>query len=415
MAREKITAAPEFMRELNKALILNLVRQQREIFRADIARRTRLSRSTVSTIVSELIDEGWLSESGPGKSRGGRRPIILTFNNQAGYVLGIGVGATHLMALVTDLDAQIVAEIERPFSAAAGPEVGLPAIVEIGRDALSRAGIDSTQLIGAGVGVPGPLDYKRGTIVAPPIMPGWHETPVRDQLRAVFETPVYLNNDANLGALGERHYGAGQNVDNLAFIKVATGIGCGIIIDGQIYHGQTGAAGEIGHLTIDEDGPPCKCGSYGCLEAMAGGQAIAQRAELAIQAGRPTLLRELSTNGKLTAKDVDRAARKGDTLSQQLYQDAGRLIGIAVADLINLLNPGLVIIGGGVAQAGELMLESLRETACQRSIRATIGNIEIVQSALGRRSTALGAVALVLEETFRNPAKDLISRKSNSS
>jgi glucokinase-like ROK family protein len=396
------------MRELNKALILNLVRQSREISRTDIARRTRLSRSTVSTIVSELIDEGWLIESGPGKSRGGRRPIILTFNYQAGYALGIGVGATHVIALVTDLEARIAAEIERPFVAADGPEVGLPAIVEIGRDALSQAGVDTSQLLGAGVGVPGPLDRKRGTIVAPPIMPGWHETPVRDRLREAFGTPVYLNNDANLGALGERHYGAGQNVDNLAYIKVATGIGCGIIIDGQIYHGQTGAAGEIGHLTIDEDGPPCKCGSYGCLEAMAGGQAIAQRAELALQAGRPTMLRELSMNGKLTAKDIDHAARKGDALSRQLYQDAGRLIGIAVADLINLLNPGRVIIGGGVSQAGELMLEPLRETACQRSMRATIGSIDIVQSALGRNSTALGAVALVLEETFRSPAEDLI-------
>jgi glucokinase-like ROK family protein len=323
-------------------------------------------------------------------------------------VLGIGVGATHLIALVTDLDAQVAAEIERPFSAAAGPDTGLPAIEEIGRDVLTQARVDSSQLIGAGVGVPGPLDYRRGTIVAPPIMPGWHETPVRDRLRETFGTPVYLNNDANLGALGESHYGAGQNVDNLAYIKVATGIGCGIIIDGQIYHGQTGAAGEIGHLTIDEDGPPCKCGSYGCLEAMAGGQAIAQRAELAIQAGRPTMLREFSTNGKLTAENVNHAARQGDALSQQLYQDAGRLIGIAVADLINLLNPGRVIIGGGVAQAGELMLETLRETACKRSIRATMADVEIVQAALGRRSTALGAVALVLEETFRNPAEDLI-------
>jgi glucokinase-like ROK family protein len=396
------------MRELNKALVLNLVRQERTLSRSDIARQTHLSRSTVSAIVNELIDEGWLVESGTGKSRGGRRPIILTVNYQAGYVLGIGAGATHLLALVTDLDAQILAEIERPFDAADGPVVGLPAMVSIGRDALGEAGVDASQLIGIGVGVPGPLDHMRGVIVAPPIMPGWGDIPVRDHLQSALGAPVYLDNDANLGALGEKHYGSGQEMDNLAYIKVATGIGCGIIIDGQIYHGQTGAAGEIGHVTIDENGPPCKCGSYGCLEAMAGGPAIARRAMMAIQAGQPTTLKETSANGKLTAQDVDRAAREGDALSQQLYRDAGRLIGIAVADVINLLNPGRVVIGGGVSRAGELILKSLRETACQRSMRAAIGSTDIVQSSLGRRSTAMGAVALVLEETFRSPAEDLI-------
>jgi glucokinase-like ROK family protein len=396
------------MRELNKALVLNLARQERTISRTDIARRTRLSRSTVSIIVNELIDEGWLLESGTGQSRGGRRPILLTFNGQAGYVLGIGAGATHLLALVTDLDAQIMAEIERPFDAADGPELGLSAIAGIGRDVLAQAGVDVSQLIGIGVGVPGPLDHERGIIVAPPIMPGWSQVPVRDRLGQMLGAPVHLDNDANLAALGEQHYGAGQGMDNLAYIKVATGIGCGIIINGQIYHGQTGAAGEIGHITIDENGPPCKCGSYGCLEAMASGGAIARRAAMAIQAGQPTILKEIGVNGNLTAKDIDRAAREGDSLSRQLYRDAGRLIGIAVADVINLLNPGRVIIGGGVSQAGELMLESLRETACQRSMRAAIGNTDIVQSTLGRRSTALGAVALVIEETFRSPAKDLI-------
>lgn len=409
MAIKKLAVAPEFMRELNKALILNLVRQERTLSRTDIARRTRLSRSTVSTIVSELIEEGWVAECGTGKSRGGRRPILLAFNYQAGYVLGIGAGATHLLALVTDLDAKILAQIERPFDAAEGPQTGLPAIASIGQDCLDQAGIEASQLIGVGVGVPGPLDFQKGTIVAPPIMPGWSGIPVREQLQEALKAPVYLDNDANLGALGERHYGAGRGLDNLAYIKIATGVGCGLIIDGTIYHGQSGAAGEIGHVTIDEEGPPCKCGSYGCLEAMVGGPAIAQRAMMAIEAGQPTILAESISNGRLTAQDVDRAARQGDQLSQQLFRTAGRLVGIAVADVINLLNPGRVIIGGGVSQAGELILESLRETANQRSMRAAIGSADIVQAQLGRLSTALGAVALVLEETFRSPARDFLS------
>jgi glucokinase-like ROK family protein len=403
----KSVIAPKFVREQNKVLVLNLVRQEGSISRADIARRTRLSRSTVSAIVNELMGEGWLIESGTGKSRGGRRPILLTFNYQAGYVLGIDAGATHLLALVTDLGAQILAEIERPFDVADGPEAGLLEIARIGRDALAQAGVDAPLLMGIGASVPGPLDHSRGTIVSPPIMPGWSNAPVRDHLHQAFGVPVYLDNDANLGALGELGFGAGKGFENLAYIKVATGIGCGIVVGGQIYHGQTGAAGEIGHITIDEDGPPCKCGSYGCLEAMAGGPAIAQRAMMAIRAGQPTTLRESASNGRLTAREVALAGSEGDPLSRQLYRDAGRLLGIAVADVINLLNPGRVIIGGGVSQAGELILKSLRETAHERSVRAAITSTDIVQAALGRRSTALGAVALVLEETFSSPVEGL--------
>lgn len=397
------------MRELNKALVLNVVRQERTISRADIAQRTHLSRTTVSTIVSQLIDEGWLIEIGTGQSKGGRRPILLSLDYGAGYVMGIGAGATHLIALVTDLDAHVLAEAERPFATAEGPETGIAAIVSIGQEVLTQSGVDPSHLVGVGVGVPGPVDHGRGATISPPIMPGWSGVPVRDRLKQQFHgVPVYLENDANLGALGELHYGAGQDIDNLAFIKVATGVGCGIIIGGQIYHGHTGAAGEIGHITIDEDGPPCKCGSYGCLEAMVGGMAIARRALTALQAGRQTTLAQTSLGNGLTARDVSRAAAEGDSLSRQLLWDAGRLLGIAVADLINLLNPARVIIGGGVSQAGELILNPLRETAQQRSMRAAIGGTDIVQASLGRRSTALGAVALVLEETFRSPAHDLV-------
>lgn len=410
MAKNKTVVVPEFMRELNKALVLNVVRQERTISRTDIAQRTQLSRSTISTITSELIKEGWLRESGMGESRGGRRPILLTFNYRAGFILGIGVGATHLLALVTDLDAQIKAEIERPFKVADGSEVGLAAIAGIGRDVLAEAGVKASQLIGVGVGVPGPLDYAEGKPVAPPLMPGWNGVPVRAHLQDALEALVFLDNDANLGALGELQYGAGKGIDNLAYVKVATGIGCGIIIDGQIYHGQTGSAGEIGHVTIDENGPPCTCGSYGCLEAMAGGPAIARRAERAIMVGQSTSLKEIAAARPLNAKDVEEAARAGDGLSLQLYQDAGRFIGIAVADLVNLLNPGRVLIGGGVSRAGELILESMRQTAAQRSMRAAINSTVILQAALGRRATALGAVALVLQETFRSPAEDLIRK-----
>jgi len=396
----------ELIRGPNKATVLNLVRQAQSISRTQIARQTGLSRSAVSTIVAELLEAGWIVECGSGKSSGGRRPILLAHRPQAGYVLGLDVGASHLSALVTDLDAHVLAEVRRAFDVSRGPGVGLPAIASIGEDVLAQGDVDRQQLLAVGIAVPGPLDYQRGTVIAPPIMPGWDGFPIRSHLEVRFGVPVYLDNDANLGALGELRYGAGRGLQNLAFIKVATGIGCGIVIDGRIYHGQTGAAGEIGHVVVDPDGPPCTCGGFGCLEAMAGGPAIAARAGLAIQAGQSTILRTGQANGNLSARDVAEAARRGDPLSRQLFADAGRLIGLAAADVINLLNPGRLIIGGGVSQAGDLILETLRETVDRRTVRAAIENVDVVQSELGVRSTALGAVALALQETFKSSAVD---------
>jgi len=388
---------------MNKASIFDAVRVNQDgISRADVARVTELSRATVSAIVEELLEANIVREARVGASRGGRRPTILELNPTAGLVLGIDIGATHLFVSAANLRGDILGERECKFEIALGPDHCLTKVDEAVRGALAQIGAELETVTSFAIGVPGPVVAKLGMVVAPPIMPGWDGFPIQDRLRAMWNRPVFVDNDADLGALGEWTYGAGKGESNLAYIKLGTGIGCGILIDGQIYRGVLGTAGEIGHVTISEDGPPCTCGNYGCLEAMAGGRAIAQRAQLAIKAGQRTALASLNHIQEITAYDVAIAAQNGDAVSQQLLSDAGRHIGSALASLINLLNPGLVLIGGGVAGAGEYLLNPIQSAVQERSMRASFQAARVEIAALGSKSTVLGAISLALTHAFKS-------------
>lgn len=412
---ENATADLGLMRELNTHIILNLIRQEGSISRAEIAKRTQLSRSTVSNIITELLEQRVVAEAGTSPSRVGRRPIMVNFNYQAGYVVGVDLGANHLLTLVTDLEGTVLAEHEQPVSVAAGPDAVLPAIIEAVHAIVRQSKVDMTQVIGVGVGVPGPLDNLRGTLVMPPIMPGWHNFKFQTSLEERIDKPIYIDNDANLGAIGERWRGAGQGCDHLAYIKIGTGIGCGLVIDGQIYRGFAGSAGEIGHMSIEEDGPICTCGNYGCLESLAGGQAIARAAWAASNRAHALGAPVGAQNGshryaphppfaEFGVEQVVRAALDGDEVSIEVLAMAGRRIGVAIANLINLFNPGLVIIGGGVSHAGDLLLEPIRQTVARRVLPVAMQYTRIVQARLGREAIGIGAATLVLQQSFKSPA-----------
>ncbi len=397
----KTVPSANIIRRLNKAAIFNAVRDnQNGISRADVARVTELSRATVSAIVEELINAGLVREARIGASRGGRRPTILELNPDARRVVGVDIGATHLIVAVADFTGRTLAECELPFDIAAGPTAGLEQASLAVERMLQKAGCSWNDIATVAVGVPGPVVTKLGMVVAPPIMPGWDGFPIRQRLQELWNRSVFVDNDADLGALGEWTYGAGKGESNLAYVKIGTGIGCGILLNGEIYRGVLGTAGEIGHVTISEDGPPCTCGNYGCLEAMAGGRAIAQRAQLAVKAGQRTSLAAIGAEREVTAYDVAMAAKEGDAVSQQLLSDAGRHIGSALANLVNLLNPGLVLMGGGVVGAGDYLLNSVRTAVNERSMRPSLQATRIEVAALARRSTLMGAVSLALTQTF---------------
>lgn len=389
-----------FVRNKNKVAVVALLRHAATgISRAELAETLDLSRSTVSVMVNDLLARGLVLEQGVGTSRGGRRPIVLQINGEAGRVVGVDIGASHVSVVVANLHGEILAEADEPLRIETGPEESLRRVYAMVTAVLAAAGSDLGQVTAISVGVPGPVVAQQGMVSAPPIMPGWDAFPIRQRMADYWHKPVTLDNDADLGALGEWTFGVGRGEANLAYIKISTGIGCGLLLNGHIYKGVLGTAGEIGHVTVSESGPPCTCGNYGCLEAMAGGRAIAQRALLAIKAGQRTQL-ALDPNGELSARHVALAAQQGDPVCQQLMGDAGRQIGSALASLINLLNPGLVIIGGGVAGAGPCFLGPLEQAIDERTLRSSRTAVKVVVSGLGQRAVAMGAVALALTQTF---------------
>lgn len=398
------------LRNYHRHAILDLVRfTPGGISRAELARQVGLTRSAVTLIINDLLRAKIVHETESRLSGSGRRPILLEINPQRGYVVGVDIGAIHLSLILADLAGRVVSEFEAPIDISQGPQVCLPQIHRHVGTLLEQAGISFQDVLTFGVGIPGPIAGDGGNVVAPPIMPGWDNFPIRDSLQEMWGCLVSLNNDAELGALGEWAYGAGRNERNLVYIKVGSGVGAGLILDNRIYRGATGTAGEIGHITIMEQGPLCTCGNRGCLEALAGGRAIAQQAYRAVQSGQRTVLASISPLDKITARDVTLAARRGDLVAQKIVTMAGGYLGTAIAGLINLLNPGMVVVGGGVAQAGDLLLEPIRKTIQERSLKAAVQSVRVNSAVLGRRSSSMGAVVqaltIVLHELSETPLR----------
>ena len=365
------------------------------ISRAGIAKQIGLSRAAVSTIVNDLIETSIIRDANQRTRTSGRPRTLLEVNPVAGYIVGIDMGATHMRILLSNFGATAIAEKEVSINIANGPAACIEQANTLMHEILAENGMDISMVAAIGVGVPGPIDSEAGMVIAPPIMPGWDRFPIRDTLEKLWGRPVSVNNDAELGALGEWAYGAGRGARDLAYIKVGSGIGAGLLIGGRIYRGSTGSAGEIGHLTMDNDGPLCTCGNRGCLEAFSGGHAIAKRAIEAIEQGRSTQMDRFSPQ-KISAKDVSAAAQRGDLVAQQIMEDAGEHLGVAIAGLVNIFNPDIIVVGGGVAQIGDLFLEPVRMAVAKRSLPAAAENVRITTAVLGRRASSLGAVVQAL-------------------
>lgn len=387
-----LLSANQHVRNFNKHAAVDLIRfAGKSVSRTDIAEELGLTRAGVTIIINDLIDNGIILETESRTTPSGRPPVVLEINPEAGRVAAVDMGASHLSVAVGDYSAHILEETEQPFCIADGPERCLEEANQAMKALLDKMGLEFKDLSAVGLSVPGPVVADAGMVMSPPIMPGWDRYPIRATQEELWKIPVTLNNDADLGAVGEWAFGAGRGEQNLAFIKVGSGIGAGLIINRQIFRGTTGSAGEIGHLTIEPDGPRCTCGNYGCLEAFAGGRAIEIRAQKLVESGRRTLLADPNLKS-ISVRDVVEAARKGDLIAQDILYQAGKYIGIAIAGLINLINPSVVIIGGGVAEAGDLINAPIRKMVHERSLRASEHAVRITTAMLGRRSTLIGAM-----------------------
>lgn len=380
------------IKSFNKHAALDLIRfSGGGLSRADLADKLGLTRAALSLIVNDLLESGVVHETSVRSTPNGRPPVTLEVDPARGIVGAIDMGATHMNVALADFTARILQETEIPFNIKNGPDQCLAEANRRLLGLLEAQGFSASNLSAVGVGVPGPVNMEAGMVVAPPIMPGWDRFPIRATLEATWGCPVTLNNDAELGALGEWAYGAGRGEKNLAYIKVGSGIGAGLILNQQLYGGTTGAAGEIGHLTIEENGPFCNCGNRGCLEAFAGGHAITEQAKTLVKSGKRTLLSEIPLE-KITVYEIAEASRRGDLQAQELLRRAGNYIGIALAGLINLFNPGIVIIGGGVSQAGDILTAPIREAVRERAMRASEQSVRIITGMLGHRSLMIGAI-----------------------
>jgi len=375
----------------NKHAALDLIRfAAGGVSRSDLAEKMGLTRAAVSLIVNDLVESGVVQEAEIRSAPSGRPPVTLEINPQRGFVGGVDIGATHISIAIADFNAKILREAEIAFDIKNPPAACLETINKSLLELLGSQKLSLSDLAAVGVGVPGPVITEAGMVVAPPIMPGWDHFPIRAALENMWGCPVTLNNDAELGALGEWAYGAGRGERNIAYIKVGTGIGAGLILNQQIYGGTTGAAGEIGHITIEENGPLCNCGNRGCLEAFAGGYAIAREAQAMILSGKRTLLAEIPSE-RLNAREVANAARRGDLHAQEILRRAGTHIGVALASLVNLFNPSMIVIGGGVAEAGDILTTPIRDAVRERAMRASAQSVRITTAMLGRRSVLIGA------------------------
>ncbi|MET1087733.1 MAG: ROK family transcriptional regulator [Arthrobacter sp.] len=381
----KVGSAPDAAGNLSRAGdLFQLLRDGKARTRAELAMTTGLARSTVASRIDALISSGLVGPAGEASSSGGRPPSRFAFKPSARTVLAVDVGATHVIVAVTDLGGSVLAERRLSLEVSAGPEAVLDRVLEEAASLLLVSGRTKADLAGIGIGLPGPVEHATGMPVKPPIMPGWDGFDVVRHVQRSLPVPVLVDNDVNIMALGERT-AYWPDDDNLVFIKVATGIGAGIISSGELQRGANGTAGDLGHVRVPRgDEVLCRCGNHGCLEALASGPGVARalRAQ-GLQADSGT--------------DVLRLVVEGNLQAIQALRQAGRDLGDVLATVVNLLNPSTIVIGGSLGQAGEHLMAGVREVVYRRSLPLATTHLRIGLSVAGDRAAILGASQMVTQ------------------
>lgn len=381
----------QLIRDINLAVVVACIRRHGPIARVDIAERTGLGRSTVTGLVNQLLKDGLLLEVGTDESSGGRKPILLELNPRARFAVGVKLAPRVVTAAVCDLNARVVARVERPVNRSQSPAAVVKTLGDAVRDAMAATGAQRERVLGVGVALPGIVDRRSGTSISPTFFQ-WANLAIRSDLEAAIGLPVIVENDANVFALAEHRHGAGKGYDHLVCATVGIGIGAGLIADGRLYRGAIAGAGELGHMTINKGGPLCICGNRGCLEALASDGAVVRAARRAMGID------------DLTHHQVVAAARNGDRIARRILRQAGGYLGVGLANAINLFNPQRVVLGGeAVQQADELLLAPLQDALRRRAFSVLADQVDVVAGMLGRDAWVVGAATLILEEFFRSP------------
>lgn len=374
----------QLIREINQAIVLNAIRTHGAISRTDIAAISKLSLPTISGITAALLDSGLIYERESGVSTGGRRPVLLALNNQAGYVVGVKVTEDTVTGAITDLDASVVARHSMPL-AGRTPGDAVATIAAVVQELCAATG--GKTLLGVGVGIAGVIDRQRALVHYATYF-GWRNEPIAHLLEQRLHVPVVIDNDVNALTAAEQWFGAGRGVKDFLVISIGRGVGLGMVLEGRLYRGTTGGAGEFGHITVVPDGPQCACGKRGCLEALISDPAVTQRVSAVL--GR-----------QVTISDAVAIAHHGDATAQAIFAAAGRTLGMAVANLVNIFNPALLIIGGEGTRAGSLIIEPFQAALREYCFNGLYTDLQVVIEPWGDEAWARGAASLVLSELFQ--------------
>ncbi|MFC0414553.1 ROK family transcriptional regulator [Cytobacillus solani] len=377
----------KLMKSVNKSIVLNKIRLSEPISRAQIAKETSLTPPTVSSIVKELIDQGLVRESMLGHSSGGRKPTMLHIHTNAFYVIGIDAGPEKVECILTDLTGKIIERTSSLLSKPITNEQFLSILMESIREILQISNMNQDKIIGIGIAMHGAVDIETGTSLVAPIL-NLRNIPIKAALEEEFNLTIKVENDARAMALGESWFGGHGEVDSIVAVNIGRGVGAGVIINGKLYHGAQGIAGELGHMTIDINGDVCECGNQGCLQTLVSGSSIAKRA------------RKQVMKGELTAKEIFECAQNGNPACVHLLQETGEMIGIGLTNLIHLVNPSKIVLGGGVMKSEKFIMPALLETIQQRILTTEAKKTKVTVTRLGDDATLLGAVALLLVELF---------------
>jgi glucokinase-like ROK family protein len=382
--------------------LLRLLRDQGALSRAELAGRLEVPRPRLLAELERLIAAGYAAEAGPAASRGGRRSTLVELNPDLRFA-AVDLGATSVDVEVTNGRLEPVAAYQESADIRSGPKVILHRVSELLAKAHAEGAYE--RLTAVGIGVPGPVSFRDGVPVSPPIMPSWDRFPVREYLTREYGCPAVVDNDVNIMAIGERHGGVAHSVNDFLFVKIGTGVGCGICQDGDVYRGTDGCAGDIGHIQVDARGPVCSCGNVGCLEALFSGAALARDATAAARSNAsPALAERLAAAGAVDAKDVAKGASEGDVTCIRLIRDGGRHVGGVLAGLVSFANPSMIVIGGGLAQLGHVLLAEIRSVVYHRSLPLATRNLPVVLSELGSRAGVAGAAVLASDLAFEQPS-----------
>ncbi|MNJ38981.1 N-acetylglucosamine repressor [compost metagenome] len=388
----KITGDQQLIKKMNKTIVLDTIRHHQPLSRTDIASSIGLNKATVSSLVLELIHSQLVTEIGPGESSGGRKPTLLLFNSNAGYAIGIDIRVHHLLMVLVNLEGTVIEETTMPITSTE-PEELISEMANYIKLLSEKASPSPYGIIGIGIGVPGLVDENRHVVSTPNL--GWDNISLQATLEKYINYPIYIDNEANAGAVGERLYGAGLESSNLIYLSIGVGIGSGIIVDGVLYRGTSNFSGEVGHMTVTEEGPLCRCGNHGCWETLASEKALLDQAAKALS--KPNIILE----------DLITLAKSGDQTALHLLEGVGTHLGVGLANLVNILNPELIIIGSRLSLAGNLLEEPMLQTIEKRSLSYHRKKSGVTFAKLGLRSTALGAASMPITAFLNEPDRHL--------